>query len=153
MSLKVGIVGAAGYAGAELIRLVLGHPEFELVAIDVYKRQDPWRPQRLRRQGPGLRRSPQAHPRGHRRRHRRAGHRQGLRHDPGPVSYTHLDVYKRQLYGDTAGAFAPIGGLYKTDVYAIARWRNERAERLAQLVTLPHGCGGVAADALSLIHI
>ena len=32
MSLKVGIVGAAGYAGAELIRLVLGHPEFELVA-------------------------------------------------------------------------------------------------------------------------
>ena len=24
------------------------------------------------------------------------------------------------LYGDTAGAFAPIGGLYKTDVYAIA---------------------------------
>ena len=33
MSVKVGIVGAAGYAGAELIRLVLGHPEFELVAI------------------------------------------------------------------------------------------------------------------------
>ena len=33
MSLKVGIVGAAGYAGAELIRLVLGHPEFELVVI------------------------------------------------------------------------------------------------------------------------
>ena len=33
MSLKVGIVGAAGYAGAELIRLVIGHPEFELVAI------------------------------------------------------------------------------------------------------------------------
>ena len=33
MSLKVGIVGAAGYAGAELIRLMLGHPEFELVAI------------------------------------------------------------------------------------------------------------------------
>ena len=33
MSLKVGIVGAAGYAGAELIRLVLGHPDFELAAI------------------------------------------------------------------------------------------------------------------------
>ena len=33
MSLKVGIVGAAGYAGAELIRLVLGHPEFELVPL------------------------------------------------------------------------------------------------------------------------
>lgn len=32
MSLKVGVVGAAGYAGAELVRLVLEHPEFELVA-------------------------------------------------------------------------------------------------------------------------
>lgn len=31
------------------------------------------------------------------------------------------------LYGDTAGAFAPIGGLYKTDVYALSRARNERA--------------------------
>ena len=33
MSLKVGVVGAAGYAGAELTRLLLEHPEFELVAI------------------------------------------------------------------------------------------------------------------------
>lgn len=32
MSLKVGVVGAAGYAGAELVRLLLEHPEFELVA-------------------------------------------------------------------------------------------------------------------------
>ena len=31
------------------------------------------------------------------------------------------------LYGDTAGAFAPMGGLYKTDVFACARWRNEVA--------------------------
>lgn len=31
------------------------------------------------------------------------------------------------LYGDTAGAFAPIGGLYKTDVYTLSRVRNERA--------------------------
>ncbi len=31
------------------------------------------------------------------------------------------------LYGDTAGAFAPLGGIYKTDVYALARWRNDRA--------------------------
>lgn len=28
------------------------------------------------------------------------------------------------LYGDTAGAFAPIGGLYKTSVYALARLRS-----------------------------
>lgn len=33
MSLKVGVVGAAGYAGAELVRLLLEHPEFELVAV------------------------------------------------------------------------------------------------------------------------
>lgn len=31
------------------------------------------------------------------------------------------------LYGDTAGAFAPIGGVYKTEVYAMARWRNDHA--------------------------
>ena len=35
------------------------------------------------------------------------------------------------LYGDTAGAFAPIGGLYKTDVYAIAAL----AQRAAPSVT------------------
>lgn len=28
------------------------------------------------------------------------------------------------LYGDTAGAYAPIGCLYKTDVYAMARYMN-----------------------------
>lgn len=33
------------------------------------------------------------------------------------------------LYGDTAGAFAPMGGLYKTDVYAVGLWRNEQAVR------------------------
>lgn len=31
--LNVGIVGAAGYAGAELVRLILQHPHFNLVAI------------------------------------------------------------------------------------------------------------------------
>lgn len=31
------------------------------------------------------------------------------------------------LYGDTAGAFAPLGGLYKTDVFALSRWRNDQA--------------------------
>lgn len=33
MAIRVGIVGAAGYAGAELTRLVLAHPELELAAI------------------------------------------------------------------------------------------------------------------------
>ncbi len=27
------------------------------------------------------------------------------------------------------GAFAPMGGIYKTDVYAVARWRNDCATR------------------------
>lgn len=31
------------------------------------------------------------------------------------------------LYGDTAGAFAPIGGLYKTEVYELAEWLNAQA--------------------------
>ncbi len=33
MSIKVGIVGATGYAGLELVRLILSHPEAELVAV------------------------------------------------------------------------------------------------------------------------
>ena len=33
MSIRVGIVGAAGYAGAELVRLLLAHPDFEVAAI------------------------------------------------------------------------------------------------------------------------
>ena len=41
------------------------------------------------------------------------------------------------LYGDTAGAFAPIGGLYKTDVYAVARWRNEQAQRQGKPAPIP----------------
>ena len=41
------------------------------------------------------------------------------------------------LYGDTAGAFAPLGGLYKTEVFAVARWRNEIAEEHGQLPPTP----------------
>lgn len=33
MAYRVGVVGAAGYAGAELVRLLLAHPDFELVAV------------------------------------------------------------------------------------------------------------------------
>lgn len=32
MSIKVGVIGAAGYAGIEVTRLCLGHPSFELIA-------------------------------------------------------------------------------------------------------------------------
>ncbi|WP_296013178.1 NAD(+) synthase [uncultured Adlercreutzia sp.] len=41
------------------------------------------------------------------------------------------------LYGDTAGAFAPIGGLYKTDVFAVARWRNEQARAAGEVPPIP----------------
>ncbi|MBO4365083.1 MAG: NAD(+) synthase, partial [Eggerthellaceae bacterium] len=41
------------------------------------------------------------------------------------------------LYGDTAGAFAPIGGLYKTDVYEVARARNEWAVEQGQVPPIP----------------
>lgn len=33
MAYQVGIIGAAGYAGIELVRIVSAHPEFELVAV------------------------------------------------------------------------------------------------------------------------
>lgn len=41
------------------------------------------------------------------------------------------------LYGDTAGAFSPIGGLYKTDVYALARWRNDQAIKQGATPPIP----------------
>ncbi len=41
------------------------------------------------------------------------------------------------LYGDTAGAFAPMGGIYKTDVYRIGRWRNGKAARDGLVVPIP----------------
>ncbi|MCI8469471.1 MAG: NAD(+) synthase [Eggerthellaceae bacterium] len=41
------------------------------------------------------------------------------------------------LYGDTAGAFAPLGGLYKTDVYAVARWRNRHAAEVGEALPIP----------------
>ncbi|MDO4502273.1 MAG: NAD(+) synthase [Coriobacteriia bacterium] len=41
------------------------------------------------------------------------------------------------LYGDTAGAYAPMGCLYKTDVFAVARWRNAAAEEAGQVPPIP----------------
>ena len=41
------------------------------------------------------------------------------------------------LYGDTAGAYAPIGGLYKTDVFALAEWLNQRAREAGQVEPIP----------------
>jgi NAD+ synthetase len=36
------------------------------------------------------------------------------------------------LYGDMTGAFAPIADLYKTQVYAISRWRNKKGYIIPQ---------------------
>lgn len=38
------------------------------------------------------------------------------------------------LYGDTAGALAPLGGIYKTDVYGLAEWRNSRELIIPQAI-------------------
>src|SRR5690606_21234952 len=36
------------------------------------------------------------------------------------------------LYGDMAGAFAPLKDVYKTDVYALARWRNGKSPAIPE---------------------
>lgn len=41
------------------------------------------------------------------------------------------------LYGDTAGAFAPIGGLYKTQVYETCAWRNRQAVEAGEVPPIP----------------
>lgn len=41
------------------------------------------------------------------------------------------------LYGDTAGAYAPMGCLYKTDVFAAARYLNERAQAAGLVEPIP----------------
>lgn len=34
------------------------------------------------------------------------------------------------LYGDTCGGLAPLGNIYKSDLFALARWRNLRSRAL-----------------------
>ncbi len=41
------------------------------------------------------------------------------------------------LYGDMVGAFAPLGSLYKGEVYALARWRNDQAARQGLVPPIP----------------
>lgn len=40
MKIKVGIIGATGYAGAELVRLLISHPRAELVALTTQSYED-----------------------------------------------------------------------------------------------------------------
>ena len=41
------------------------------------------------------------------------------------------------LYGDTAGAVAPLGDLYKTQVYELANWMNDRAREAGKVPPIP----------------
>ncbi len=48
-----------------------------------------------------------------------------------------LSVGYSTLYGDAVGGFAPIKDIYKTDVWALARWRNEVAIATGQVAPIP----------------
>lgn len=41
------------------------------------------------------------------------------------------------LYGDAVGGYAPIKDIYKTDVWALARWRNQMAESAGEVGPIP----------------
>ncbi len=41
------------------------------------------------------------------------------------------------IYGDMCGGFAPIKDLYKTEVYALCRWRNGQATRVGLAPVIP----------------
>ena len=41
------------------------------------------------------------------------------------------------LYGDAAGAYAPLGNLYKTEVYALTEWRNAVAREKGEPQPIP----------------
>jgi NAD+ synthase (glutamine-hydrolysing) len=48
-----------------------------------------------------------------------------------------LAVGYSTLYGDAVGGFAPIKDIYKTDVWALARWRNEVAGKRGEADPIP----------------
>jgi NAD+ synthase (glutamine-hydrolysing) len=48
-----------------------------------------------------------------------------------------LAVGYSTLYGDAVGGFAPIKDIYKTDVWALSRWRNELAASRGEAEPIP----------------
>jgi NAD+ synthase (glutamine-hydrolysing) len=48
-----------------------------------------------------------------------------------------LAVGYSTLYGDAVGGFAPIKDIYKTDVWALARWRNDVAGKRGEAAPIP----------------
>ena len=50
-----------------------------------------------------------------------------------------LAVGYSTIYGDAVGGFAPIKDVLKTQVWELARWRNEEAERRGETPPIPPG--------------
>lgn len=50
---------------------------------------------------------------------------------------TELAVGYSTIYGDAVGGFAPIKDVFKTQVWALARWRNAEAEKRGQTPPIP----------------
>ncbi len=48
-----------------------------------------------------------------------------------------LAVGYSTLYGDAVGGFAPIKDIYKTDVWALATWRNAQATEVGEVAPIP----------------
>ncbi len=48
-----------------------------------------------------------------------------------------LAVGYSTLYGDAVGGYAPIKDIYKTDVWALARWRNAQAKEDGEVAPIP----------------
>lgn len=49
-----------------------------------------------------------------------------------------LAVGYSTLYGDAVGAFAPIKDIYKTEVWALAKWRNQKALLKGESAPIPN---------------
>ncbi|MDP4500981.1 NAD+ synthase [Nonomuraea turcica] len=54
-----------------------------------------------------------------------------------PGNKSELAVGYSTLYGDSVGAYAPIKDVYKTSVFALARWRNRAALERGQTPPIP----------------
>lgn len=50
-----------------------------------------------------------------------------------------LAVGYSTIYGDAVGGFAPIKDVFKTQVWALAKWRNAEAERRGETPPIPPG--------------
>ncbi|MGH3951294.1 MAG: NAD+ synthase [Pseudonocardiaceae bacterium] len=50
---------------------------------------------------------------------------------------TEIAVGYSTMYGDAVGAFAPIKDLFKTHVWALARWRNAQADKRGEVPPIP----------------